>query len=102
MDPPYYTTSEQGNFTQYTSDGFHLSKKMLLPKIFKELDSIGCKVMMSNSNVPAIHQYFKGYDTKILKARRMINSDGENRGYVNEVVVMNYKAIRRQRHIDEW
>lgn len=100
IDPPYYEVDEKGNFTGYTSDDFHLSKRLLLPKVFKELDRLGCKVMLSNSHSPIIEKEFKDYNIKILKAKRMINRDATGRGYVNEVVVTNYEECHRQKTID--
>lgn len=100
MDPPYYDIDLKGNFTGYTSDNF-IRKRALLPDVFKKLDKLCCKVMLSNSHSPTIDTLYKGFNIKILKAKRMINSDGKNRGHVNEVVVMNYKEHNKQKTIDD-
>lgn len=101
MDPPYYNIDKKGNFTRYTSDDFHISKRLLVPKVFKELDKLGCKVMLSNSDSPIIRKEFKDFNIKKLKAKRIVNSDGKNRGYVYEVVVTNYQEYKRQMTIEE-
>lgn len=101
MDPPYYEVNKKGNFTGYTKDDFHLSRRILLPKVFKELDKLGCKVMLSNSDSPIIKKEFGDFNIKLLKAKRMVNSDGKNRGYVNEVVVINYNELKRQKTIED-
>lgn len=100
MDPPYYDTDMKGNFVGYTSDNF-TKKRQKLNDVFRYLDKFGCKVMLSNSHSPYIDILFKDFNIKILKARRMINSDGDKRGFVNEVVVMNYKESKKQKTIDE-
>lgn len=100
-DPPYYNVDKKGNFTRYTSDDFHISKRLLVSKVFKELDRLGCKVMLSNSDSPIIQKEFKDFNIKMLKAKRIVNSDGKNRGYVYEVVVMNYQEYKRQMTIED-
>lgn len=101
LDPPYYNVDQKGNFTRYTSDDFHLSKRLLVPKVFKELDRLGCKVMLSNSDSNIIQKEFKDFNIKTLRAKRIVNSDGKNRGYVYEAVVMNYQEYKRQTTIEE-
>jgi DNA adenine methylase len=101
LDPPYYTVDHKGNFTRYTADDFHLSKRLLVPKVFKELDRLGCKVMLSNSYSNIIQKEFKDFNIKTLKAKRIVNSDVKNRGHVYEVVVMNYQEYKRQKTIEE-
>lgn len=100
MDPPYYDVTIKGSFTGYTHDNFK-EKRGGLNRIFRSLDILGCKVMLSNSDSPTIGMLFKGFNIETLDAKRMINSDGKNRGYVNEVVVMNYQTHKRQKTIDE-
>jgi DNA adenine methylase len=46
--------------------------------------------MLSNHNTPFIREIYKGFDFKIVKARRNVNSKGNGRGEVEEVVVRNY------------
>lgn len=99
MDPPYYIVDKKGMFTGYTSDSF-TKKRTLMLEVFKNLDKLGCKVMLSNSCSPTIN-IFKDFNIKILKAKRMINSDGDNRGSVDEAIVLNYFTKDKQRKIDD-
>lgn len=100
LDPPYMDIGKN-NFTRYTKDGFHLTKRSGLSYVFKELDKMGHKVMMSNSDARNLRVEYSNYNIDIVKAKRIINSKGDNRGEVNEVVITNYKHIARQKTIDD-
>ncbi len=99
-DPPYLDVGEE-NFTQYSQDGFHLTKRSLLISVFKELDNRGGFVMLSQSDNDMLKRQFKDYNIHIIKAKRMINSNGKGRGYVNEIVITNYQTTKRQKTIDD-
>lgn len=101
LDPPYYQIEGGGNFTRYTKDGFHLTKKSMLLNVFKELDRLGCKIALSNSYTPIIESEYKDFNIKMLKARRIINSDGAKRGYVDEAIVLNYDTKEKQKTIED-
>lgn len=101
LDPPYFDLPNNSNFTGYTKDDFHLSKKSLLLPVFRELDKRGCKLMLTNADSPIMYKLFKDYNISLIKAKRMINSDGKNRGHINEVVVTNYKPTIKQKNIME-
>lgn len=104
LDPPYYQIDDRegrGNFTRYTKDGFHLTRKSMLPSVFKELDRLGCKIILSNAYTHLIETEFKDFHIKKLKAKRMINSDGKNRGCVDEAIVLNYETKDKQMTIDD-
>lgn len=109
MDPPYYGISNKEDFARYSKDRFHLSKKTMIPRVFKELDKLGCKIMMSNSYSSIIEKEFKNFNIKILDTRRVkgtvlaktTKDDMENAEKLQEVVVTNYKEIKRQTDILE-
>lgn len=109
LDPPFYSINGGDNFTGYTKDSFHLSKRLLLPRVFKELDNIGCKVMMRNSDSPATHRYFKDYNINMIQTNRKTGiswSDAKkeesNDVYnLSEVIVTNYDTPKRQMSIDD-
>ena len=75
FDPPYDVVGEQ-SFTSYTSDGFGRDEQTRLRDLIKELTKKGVLVMDFN-----IH---------VINAKRMINSKGDGRGAVEEVVITNY------------
>lgn len=93
IDPPYAPVTVSASFTSYTADGFNLDEQERLRDLFVELDRSGVYVMLSNSDVPIIHELYKDYadTTHIVQAKRNINSKGDGRGAVNEVIITNYK-----------
>ena len=90
LDPPYHPLSETANFTGYTSDAFGEEDQRRLAEVFQKLDSIGCLVMLSNSDTPFIRELYDGYDMQVVHAKRAINSRADRRGPINELVIRNY------------
>lgn len=90
FDPPYDTFDEQKNFTTYTKNSFGKDEQKRLSKVFKSLDKKGVKVMLSNHNTDFIQELYKGYNIRVIHARRNINSKGNGRGVVEEVIITNY------------
>ena len=46
--------------------------------------------MVSNANTEFIQELYKDFNIHIINAKRMINSKGDGRGAVEEVIVTNY------------
>ena len=90
LDPPYYPNGNGSNFTSYQKDKFLEEEHEKLFEVFKKLDSKGCLCMLSNSNTKFIKDLYKEYNQTIVKARRMINCNGNGRGETEELVVTNY------------
>lgn len=89
FDPPYHSP-DNTNFTGYQSGGFDESEQKRLAKTFKRLDSIGAHCSLSNSSTNFIRDLFKEYHIYSVKANRSINSNGNDRGAVDEVIVTNW------------
>lgn len=89
FDPPYIPLSAT-SFTSYQRNGFGMYAQELLAKVYELLDKKGVHVMLSNSDVPWIHERFKKFRISLVKARRNVNSVCSGRGFVGEVVVTNY------------
>jgi DNA adenine methylase len=89
FDSPYIPISETANFTDYTKDGFLYKDHKRLADLFRRLDSAGIKVMLSNHNVPLVHDLYAGYKIEQVDVRRAINSDASKR-VGKEVIVTNY------------
>lgn len=90
FDPPYDVLSDTANFTSYVKGGFGQEWQKKLAETFKQLDNIWIKVMLSNHDTPLIRKLYKWYKFRIVKARRNINSKGDLRWQINEIVVLNY------------
>ncbi len=90
FDPPYDVLTDSANFTSYDKSWFWRDMQKKLRDIFVELDKMWCKVMLSNHNTPFIREIYSWYKFDIVKARRNVNSKGDKRGEVEEIVVRNY------------
>jgi len=101
FDPPYRPLPNTPSFTDYHKAPFGDDEQKKLANEFKLLHKIGAKVMLSNSdpkNTDINDDFFdKLYDHKDFKinrvlANRNINSDGERRGKISEILVTNYEV----------
>jgi len=90
FDPPYEPVSQTSSFTSYARDGFSQEDQTRLRDVYKALDRRGCKLMLSNSNLPFIRNLYGTFNIDTVAAPRAINCNGKKRGKVSEVVVRNY------------
>jgi DNA adenine methylase len=96
LDPPFSPMSKTASFTSYTADGFGRDDQVRLKTLVDRLSERGVHVMVSNSPQELIYglyqgsQHFQQYCVEALPARRMINSRGDRRGGINELVITNY------------
>ncbi len=90
LDPPYHPISESSNFTGYIQGGWNIYDQIELRKACDELHKKGVKFLLSNSSADFIKDQYKDYNISIVKANRAINSDGANRGEVDELLIRNY------------
>ena len=90
FDPPYDTYDEKTTFTTYSKSDFGKEEQKRLAKVFTELSNRGVQVMLSNHNTPFIQELYSSYNIKVIKARRIINSNPLGRGHVEEVIITNY------------
>ena len=89
FDSPYIPESVTASFTDYTENGFSLTDHERLAALFKRLDKIGAKIMLSNNDVPLVHSLYDGYHIQSLDVKRMINRNAHKR-FGKEVLVTNY------------
>ena len=89
FDPPYDVVGEQ-SFTSYTTGGFDKREQERLRNVVKELTEKGVLVMASNANTPFIQELYKDFNIHVIEAKRSINSKGDGRGKVEEVIITNY------------
>lgn len=92
MDPPYHPTSPTAGFTMYTRDDFGGGDLGRLAGVCAELDSRGCRVLLSNSDVPEVRRLFRTdrWRVRRLSVSRMINSDGSKRTGHSELLLKNF------------
>ena len=91
LDPPYHPISESSNFTGYVQGGWNMYDQIDLKTACDELHKKGVKFLLSNSSAEFIKDLYKDYKITIVKANRAINSNGADRGEVDEVLIRNYE-----------
>lgn len=91
LDPPYHPISENLNFTGYIQGGWDSNDQVRLREACDELNNRNIKFLLSNSASQFILDQYKDYKISVVKANRAINSDGTNRGEVDEVLIRNYE-----------
>ena len=67
------------------------NKQIRLKELCDTLNKKGVKFLLSNSDCEFIRELYKDYNIVTIKAKRAINSNGNNRGAVSEVLIRNYE-----------
>ena len=95
-DPPYRPISKTASFNAYSSLNFNDNEQRRLRDIFIEVSQQGTYQMLSNSDPNnCIEDFFFDelyceFNIKRIFAPRMINSKGNSRGRIKEILVTNY------------
>jgi DNA adenine methylase len=109
LDPPFEPLTKTSSFTGYTSGAFDREQQVRLKWAVDDLTARGVRVMLSNSHQDFIVGLYKAdrgpfdgarYRIDSTPARRAINSRGDRRGAVDELIVMNYPAEEERRSLD--
>lgn len=82
FDPPYDET-----FTGYTAGAFGRAAQRKLAALVRDLVACGVNVMLSNSDTPLVRELYEGLRIDRVQCPRAINSNAEERGAVDEVIV---------------
>jgi len=90
FDPPYQPLSQTSSFTGYTKGLFRENDQERLSDVFRKLDKIGCKVMLSNSDTKFVRKLYKDFRIETVLAKRAINCKPSGRGEISELVILNY------------
>ncbi|MGN1124189.1 MAG: Dam family site-specific DNA-(adenine-N6)-methyltransferase [Eubacterium sp.] len=97
FDPPYRPLSKTAEFTSYTEAEFNDENQIELAEFIKELSDKGAKVLASNSDPKNTNpdddffdNLYKEFSINRVTAKRSINSKGNNRGNVSELLICNY------------
>lgn len=88
FDPPYLPVSDTANFVSYTKGGFTFEDHQRLATLFRKLVDRGAHCVASNAGVPEARALYEGFEIHEVRARRAINSKGNLRGHVTEIVVV--------------
>jgi len=91
FDPPYDQFESQVNFVGYTENGFTQEDQKRLKNLCDRLVDKGCTVIISNSATGFIKDLYNDktrYVIHTLMAKRNINSNGNKRGEIQEVLII--------------
>lgn len=87
-DPPYPPTSSTANFTAYTAASFNFEAHEMLAHRARLAKQQGVQVVVSNADLPVIRELYKdGFTIHAVQARRNINSKGDKRQPVGELII---------------
>ncbi|MFC5135269.1 MULTISPECIES: DNA adenine methylase [Haloferacaceae] len=95
FDPPYEPMSPTADFTSYSADGFDREDQERLIEAATTLDDRGVSVLISNSGVTYDRYVEAGFHVDTVDATRAINSDGDGRDAVDEVIATNVPESAR-------
>lgn len=90
LDPPYHPISQTSNFTGYVQGGWSALEQIRLRDVCLKLHNIGARFLLSNSSSPFIRELYESFNITTVSALRAVNSDGNKRGSVDEVLIRNY------------
>lgn len=96
LDPPYRPLNSS-SFTSYTKTDFDDSEQRRLAEFCSRIDEAGGKFLLSNSdpkntdpNDDFFDDLYSDFHIERIYARRNINSNGNDRGEISELLIMNY------------
>ena len=96
LDPPYRPISQTAGFTSYNTDRFDDKEQIRLARFIDEINANGAKIMLSNSDPQNVNpkdtffeELYKAYIINKVEATRAINSKGDSRGKIKELLICN-------------
>jgi DNA adenine methylase len=90
LDPPYFPVSRTANFTDYTKESFGVQQHSELANEFDRLNSIGAKILLSNSNSEYVKSLYKEHTILKVKTQRNINCDAKRRREHQDLIIANF------------
>ena len=72
LDSPYIPVSEYSDFKRYTKEQFEISDHSRLAVEFSRLHSLGCHLMLTNSNHPLVHDLYGQYEIQVIPTKRSV------------------------------
>ncbi len=95
LDPPYQPLTATSRFTSYTAASFGPSDQERLAGAFKNLTNRRVTAVLSNSDHETILDLYEGlgYEIQRVSMARSINSKGNRRNPIRELLVSNIDAV---------
>lgn len=96
LDPPYKPISTTALFNNYAKEGFYDGDQIRLKNYCDRVHAAGAFFILSNSDTASSPQQDSFFDTlyedytiERVKAKRAINSNGQARGEISELLIAN-------------
>ena len=89
FDPPYIPLNTTSSFTSYSSEGFNNTMQVELRDLCRRLNERGVKFLLSNSAAPLVFELYAEFEIELVDMTRAINSKGDKRGKIKEVLIGN-------------
>lgn len=96
FDPPYRPLTETSAFTSYAKDGFDDAEQIRLRDFCEQIAAHKSLFVASNSDPQNLNNgddffdhLYKRFSIKRVSAARMINSKGNGRGAISEIMISN-------------
>jgi len=90
FDPPYVPLSQTSSFTAYGQQGFGDRDQQRLADLLRRLRKAKVAALLSNSDCDYTQRLYKGLRPVRAEVRRAINSVGDRRGPVSELLVRSF------------
>jgi DNA adenine methylase len=97
LDPPYKPINSTSSFTSYSEGNFDDKDQIRLKKFCDKINKQGHYFILSNSDVKNydisnnfFDELYEDYQIKRVQARRNINSKGNKRGEIFELLITNF------------
>ena len=91
FDPPYKPLSKTSGFISYQNNTFNDDEQIRLNSFCLELNRLNYKWILSNSKPDNdfFDELYKDFNIHEVLARRVINSKGDKRGEISELLINN-------------
>ena len=87
LDPPYIPVSEYSDFKRYTKEQFGIADHSRLAVEFSRLHSLGCHLLLTNSNHPLVHDLYGQYEIQVIPTKRSVACKASSRTGEDTLVI---------------
>lgn len=97
LDPPYASFPGKNGFISYAKDGWTDADLVELRNLCNCQIQQGCHVILTNNATPRVLELFStpDYHTDLVDVKRSINSKGDGRGAVKEVIIVDQTLFNK-------
>jgi DNA adenine methylase len=95
LDPPYRPISKTSSFNGYFGNNFNDEQQKQLRDFVVDISSNNNKILISNSDDGSdfFAKLYNGFTINKIKVSRMVNSNANLRGKINELLISNYNKF---------